>query len=124
MVAKIDGSESRLGPGESTVVRPGQSHTFRNGKADEPLVMDFWFDPAGNAEWMLQSLGDLATIRGGSWSKAPLLESAYILFRVRDEYRLAGMPGWVQDALFAPLAGLAKVTGRAKQFPPPPVFRA
>jgi hypothetical protein len=55
---------------------------------------------------------------GGSWKDAPLLEVAYLMHQVRDEYRLAGMPVLVQDLLFGLLARVAVLLGKTKEIAP------
>lgn len=101
--------------GESFLVPAGEAHTFRNGDKTTPVVARFWYEPALNIEWMLQSLGEWAMDRGGDWKKAPLLPAAYVMFILRREYRLAGMPSWAQDVLLGSLAAVARITGQAKR---------
>lgn len=60
-------------------------------------------------------MGEWAMDRGGDWRNVPLLPAACIMFRLRGEYRLAGMPFWLQDVLFGILTVVAHVTGQAKQ---------
>ena len=115
LVVVAGGRSVTLRTGESLVVAPGEAHTFRNGDKTTPVVAKFWYEPALNIEWMLQRLGEWAMDRGGDWKKVPLLSGAYVMFRLRREYRLAGMPFWVQDVLFAVLAGVAYVTGHARR---------
>jgi mannose-6-phosphate isomerase-like protein (cupin superfamily) len=115
LVLVADGRSVTLRAGESFLVAAGEAHTFRNGDKATPVVAKFWYEPALNIEWMLQTMGELAMERGGDWSKMPLLPAAYILFLLRKEYRLAGMPFWAQDMLFGFLAGVARVTGQARR---------
>ena len=82
-----------------------------------PMVARFWYEPALNMEWMLQTMGERAMARGGAWKNVPLLVAAYMLFMMRKEYRLGGMPFWLQDVLFGLLAGVAVITGQAKKVP-------
>jgi len=39
----------------------------------------------------------------------------YIFFKMRREYRLAGIPFWLQDAIFGIGAAIARLTGSAKK---------
>jgi mannose-6-phosphate isomerase-like protein (cupin superfamily) len=115
LVVEAGGRSVTLRSGESFVVASGERHTFRNGDAHTPVVASFWFEPALRTEWMLQSMGEWAMERGGDWKHVPLLPAAYMLFLMRKEYRLAGMPFWVQDVLFGALAGVAILTGQARR---------
>ena len=115
MVVVAGGRPVTLRTGESFLVAHGEAHTCRNGDKTTPVVAKFWFEPALNLEWMLQSMGEWAMDRGGDWKKVPLLPAAYILFLLRREYRLAGIPFWVQDLLFGVLGGVAHITGQAKR---------
>ena len=115
LVVVASGRSVTLQAGESYLVAAGEAHTFRNGDKTTPVVAKFRYEPALNIEWMLQSLGEWAMDRGGDWKNMPVLPAAYIMFILRREYRLAGMPSWAQDVLFGSLAALARVTGQAKR---------
>jgi Mannose-6-phosphate isomerase len=115
MVAMVNGKEVVANAGETILVLPGESHSFVNGNADEPLVAKFWYEPALNTEWMLQTMGDDAMKNGGDWEKVSLLPAMYIMYKMRREYRLAGMPYWLQDVIFGIGAGVAKMTGAARK---------
>lgn len=115
MVLTAGGRTVTLRAGESLEVRSGEAHTFRNGDQDTAVVAKFWYEPALNTEWMLQTMGGWAVARGGDWKNMPLLPATYLLFLLRKEYRLAGMPFWLQDILFGLLAGIAVITGQAKK---------
>lgn len=114
MVLKAGGRTVTLRAGESFEVRAGEAHTFRNGDQDTAVVARFWYEPALNTEWMLQTLGGWAVARGGDWKHVPPLPAAYLLFLLRKEYRLAGMPFWLQDVVFGLLAGIAVVTRQVR----------
>ena len=115
MVAVVGGKEIVANAGDTIIVQAGESHTFKNGNSTEPLVAKFWYEPALNTEWMLQTMGEDAMKNGGDWAKASTLPAMYIMYEMRREYRFAGMPGWLQDALFGLGAGIAKLTGVAKK---------
>ncbi len=114
LVLTVDGRTVTLRAGESCEVRAGEVHTFRNGDLRTPVVARFWYEPALQTEWMLQTMGGWAAARGGDWKRVPLLPTAYLLFLVRKEYRLAGLPFWLQDAVLGVLAGIAVITGQAR----------
>lgn len=114
MVLIAGGRTVTLQAGESLEVPSGEAHTFKNGDQGTPVVAKFWYEPALNTEWMLQTLGAWAVARGGDWNRLPLLPAAYVFFLVRKEYRLAGMPFWLQDVVFGVLAGIAVITGQVR----------
>lgn len=118
LVVDLGGKIVTVRAGETILVQPGEVHAPRNGSDTDPVVAKFWYEPALNMEWMLQGLGELAMARGGDWKHMPLLPAAHMLFTMRDEYRLGGMPFWLQDVIFGLLAALAVVTGSVKQVPP------
>ena len=115
MVAIINGKETLLKKGETVIVKAGEAHTFRNGSNSEELVARFWYEPALNMEFMLQTLGESAMENGGDWAKAPILPTMYLLYKAREEYRIAGIPFRLQDVLLGAFAGLAKLTGVHKK---------
>ncbi len=119
MVATVNGKEVVAQAGETILVQPGESHSFVNGSATEPLVAKFWYEPALNTEWMLQTMGEDAMKNGGDWEKMSLLPAMYIFYKLRREYRFSGMPYWLQDVIFGIGAGIAKMTGAAKKVPLP-----
>lgn len=121
MVLIAGGRTVTLRAGESFEVPSGTAHTFRNDDQDEPVVARFWYEPALHTEWMLQTLGEWAVARGGDWRKLPLLPASYLFFRMRKEYRLAGLPFWLQDLLLGSLAGIAMITGQARGLRYPPL---
>ena len=119
LVVTIGKKEVTLGPGESTVIRSGEAHNFRNASSTERVEAEFWYEPALNIEWMLQSMGESAMENGGDWKKMPVLPAMYLMWKLRREYRLAGMPYCLQDALFGIGAGIARLTGAHKRWPLP-----
>lgn len=115
MVAIVNGKEVVAQAGETILVLPGESHSFVNGSTTEPLVAKFWYEPALNTEWMLQTMGEDAMKNGGDWDKMSILPAMYMFYQLRHEYRFAGMPYWLQDVIFGIGAGIAKMTGAAKK---------
>lgn len=104
-----------LRPGESHIVPAGTPHTFRNAEPDIPAVARFWFEPALDIEWMLQTMGEIAMARGGDWKKTPLTVVGCLMFKLRGQYRVAGIPFWAQDLLCGLLTGVAHLTGVARR---------
>jgi mannose-6-phosphate isomerase-like protein (cupin superfamily) len=119
MVIIINGKESVLKQGEQAIVKAGELHTFKNGSKTEVLEAKFWYEPALNIEWSLQVMGEDAMERGGDWNNVSLLPAMYVMYKLRNEYRLGGMPYWLQDVIFGIAAFFAKITGADKKFPLP-----
>jgi mannose-6-phosphate isomerase-like protein (cupin superfamily) len=118
MVATVDGEAHEVEVGQRLELAPGQVHTFSNGSEREALVAHVTMAPALHFQWALSELARAAIRAGGSWDDLPFLEMAYIMYAVRDEYRVAGMPVVVQDVLFGVAARLASVLGRTKEIAP------
>ncbi len=115
LVLVAGGKSVTVRAGESFLVLAGELHKPRNDDKTTPVVAKFWYEPALHTEWMLQTMGECAMERGGDWRNVPLLHAACIVFRLRGEYRLAGMPFWLQDLLFGILTVVAHITGQAKR---------
>lgn len=111
----VNGKERTLQKGESVIVQRGEKHTFKNSSQTEPVEAKFWYEPALRLEWMLQTMGEDAMKKGGDWKKVSPLPAMYIMYKLRNEHRLAGMPFWLQNILFGMGAGLAKLTGAHKK---------
>ncbi len=115
MIAIVEGKEVVIKTGEKVIVKPGESHTFKNASKSEKLVAKFWYEPALNMEWMLQTFGEAAMKHGGSWANVSVLMMMYVMYKARKEYRIAGIPFWLQDVLLGFFAWLAEITGEAKK---------
>jgi hypothetical protein len=64
---------------------------------------------------MLQTMGEDAMANGGDWKNVSLLPAMYIMWKARKEYRIAGMPFWLQDIIFGIGAAVARLTGIHKK---------
>jgi len=120
LIMNVDGEEHVLGPGNKIIARAGQVHTFKNGSSSEPVIVNIYVEPALNFRWFIRESARLANENGGSWDDLSLLHGGYLLFKFRDEYRLGGIPFFLQDILFGLLAGVAKITGHTKSISPLP----
>lgn len=96
LIVVIDGIETTLHEGESVTIKRGQPHTFKNASDTKIVEAKFWFEPALHLEWMLQTIGEDAMKNGGDWKNASLLSTFYIMYHIRDEHRIAGIPLWIQ----------------------------
>ncbi len=115
MVAVVNGKEVMARAGDTIIVQANEDHSFINGSTTEPLVAKFWYEPALNTEWMLHTLGQDAMKNGGDWEKVSLLPAMYVMYKMRHEYRLSGIPVWLQNIVFGIGAAIAKWTGAAKK---------
>ncbi|MCC5908808.1 MAG: cupin domain-containing protein [Balneolaceae bacterium] len=118
LIIKIDGKESALKAGEKAVVKAGQVHTFKNGSDSEPVVVKGFIDPAHNFRWFIREMARSANERGGSWEDVSMIQAGYMLFLLRNEYRVGGIPFFMQNIIFGTLALLAKLSGQAKRITP------
>ncbi len=118
MIATVDKKEYSFEAGQSASVKAGQTHTLRNGSGTTPLVLRMWYEPVLHNEWFISEYAKAAIRNGGRWADIPLLEAGYILYEVRDEFRVGGIPIFLQDILFGVLAGLAKIMNKSKNIQP------
>ena len=121
MLIKINGKEQILEAGDKICVKAGETHTFKNGLDNQPLKVNARFEPAGHIEWMLTELAKSAIRNGGAWKNLPVLEIGYCMYEMRSEYRVGGMPFWLQDMVFGAFHFLAKATGASKNLKPLPI---
>jgi quercetin dioxygenase-like cupin family protein len=121
LVVTIDGSPRTLHAYDEVIVKAGQAHSFRNGSDTDPVSVRCYADPALGLYWFLSEAAKLAIVRGGSWKDLPLPEASWLLYNLRDEYRLAGIPFILQNILFGTLATVARITGRTRKIAPKPV---
>ena len=103
---------------QNHIVEAGQAHTFANGSECDPLVMRVAVEPALHFQWFLTEMAKSAIRGGGSWKDIPLLELAYLLFEMRDQYRVSEMPTIMQSGLFGFLSQLAQLFGKTGQIAP------
>ena len=118
MVAHLGKQNHIVEAGETLVVEAGQAHTFANGSESDPLVMRVAVEPALHFQWFLTEMAESAIRGGGSWKDIPLLELAYMLFEMRDQYRVSKMPTIMQSGLFGFLSQLAQLFGKTGQIAP------
>jgi Cupin domain len=110
----IEGERRKLKTGDKTEILKGQRHTYLN-ETDKKVEAKFGYEPALNIQWMLDTLESNDYKNGGNWNKIPLFETAFVLFHLRKEYRLAKLPFWAQDVLFGTLSKMAQMLGIKKK---------
>jgi quercetin dioxygenase-like cupin family protein len=118
MIVTVEGQTHRVATGETVVVEPGQMHTFANGSESDSLIIRGAVEPALHFQWFLSEMAKIAIRGGGAWNDVPLLEAGFLLYHMRDEYRLGGIPVVVQDLLFGALAWIAERVGRTRDIEP------
>jgi quercetin dioxygenase-like cupin family protein len=107
------------GPGDVVVVEPGKAHKFRNLDA-EGAVMRVQVRPALEMERLFET--SVALAEEGRVTKKGLprpLELALFVREFRDEVRGPGSPGWLQRAVLAPLAWIARRRGHDGRYVAP-----
>jgi mannose-6-phosphate isomerase-like protein (cupin superfamily) len=111
---KLEAKIFVLKEGEKIQIEKGQAHTYFND-TNEKVEARFTYEPALNIQWMLDTLESNDKKNGGDWNRIPIFETGYILFNLRDEYRLAKLPFWLQDVFFGTISTFAKILGISKK---------
>jgi mannose-6-phosphate isomerase-like protein (cupin superfamily) len=106
-VVTVNGEETVLLPGESVAVGAGEPHTIRNGD-EGPLVVRTILRPPGGYEAAIRALYGV-----GAGGRPDPLAVAAVLYRHREDVRLAGVPWRLQRPLLRVLAAAARALGRA-----------
>ena len=106
-VVTVSGEERVLLPGESVVVGAGDPHTIRNGD-EGPLVVRTTLRPPDGYEAAIRALYEL-----GAGGRPDPLGVAAVLYRHRDDVRLAGVPWRLQRPILRVLAVVARALERA-----------
>lgn len=105
-VVEVDGEKNTLLPGESVVVAAGNPHAIRND-GEKRLVVQTTLRPPGEFEAAIRALYGLATD-----GEPDSLGAAAVLYRHREDVRLASIPWNLQRPLLRVLAGIARILGR------------
>jgi len=109
--ARIDGSESELGPGDEVTIPPGVVHDWWNAGDEEAQVV-VEIDPGRRFEIMLSTLFGLANDGLTNEKGMPhLLQAAVIASEFRDVVEFVRPPRVVQRVLFAVLAPIGRALG-------------
>jgi quercetin dioxygenase-like cupin family protein len=104
------------GAGESVVVPAGKVHKFSN-HGDEPARARVEVVPALDMEELLRTTTQLAQEGNVMRSGMPKpLHLALFVKRFRREVRAPFPPGWVVQAVMAPVAALARLRGHAARY--------
>lgn len=122
IIVTANGAPHRVAAGESFTVPRGTPHCFHNA-VDETTDITIRFSPPGQ---QLRFFANFATIadKETGWFKPDgtphLLLMALILSEYPDCFIVAGLPGWLQRAVFGALAPLARWKGYALAIPAAP----
>jgi mannose-6-phosphate isomerase-like protein (cupin superfamily) len=116
----IDGRERIVGPGEAAVVPRGRPHYFANaGEGNAEITVEF--KPAQQHLRFFANFASLAEKHSQWFSSAGdpnLLLIALTLNTYRDHLHLAGIPAFLQRAIFAVLAPIARLRGYRLEIAP------
>ncbi len=124
MDLRLNGRRMQVSAGETISIPRGVAHTFGNASQEVPLVAKVSFSPGLNIEWYFTQLACSAIRNGGSWQDVPWLEAGTIHYALRNEYRLAWWPAWMQRLFFGTLTLMAKTTGAIKNIRPLSLYAA
>jgi quercetin dioxygenase-like cupin family protein len=107
----VDGTERRLGPGESITIPAGTPHHFLNDGEDDAVSIQEFRPALRTADFFrtffaLAERGELDDSGMPSLLRMSLLAPAF-----GDEIRVVRPPWWVQRAIFAVLAPIARLRG-------------
>jgi quercetin dioxygenase-like cupin family protein len=107
-------------PGDVVVVPPGVRHKFQNG-GDEEARVRVEVRPALRMEQLFETAVDLAEEgRTNSKGMPKPLDLALFVDEFKDEVTGPFLQGWLQRALLAPLAWIARKRGHGVRYAPRP----
>jgi mannose-6-phosphate isomerase-like protein (cupin superfamily) len=109
LVVRIQGKNNTLKAGERIVINKAESHTYFNATNDK-VTATFGYEPALNIQFLLDIFDSGDKKNGGNWNRFPILETGFVLYHFRKEYRLANLPFWLQDLVFGTLSKIAQIT--------------
>jgi quercetin dioxygenase-like cupin family protein len=116
----VNGSRHELEPGQRLNVPRGTPHYFRNGHEGETLLT-VTFRPGQQFLRFFLNMS-LATANHPEWydekGEPPLLLRALALHAYAGHGYAAGIPVWLQRALFAALSPVARLKGYRLSVPP------
>lgn len=101
------------GPGETIAFKPGEAHRFWNAGDDELRCVGY-IEPAHNVEYILAALYASMQRRGGAQPHP--FDAAFLAWRYRSEFGIAGIPVVVQRCVFPILVGIGSLSGRYGQY--------
>lgn len=105
-VVTVRGEETVLLPGESVVLDAGDPHTIRNGD-ERHVVVRTTLRPPGEFETAIRTLYGL-----GAGGRPNPLSIAAVLYRHREDVRLASVPWRLQLPILRVLTAVARALGR------------
>jgi quercetin dioxygenase-like cupin family protein len=113
----LRGEERTLREGDEVAITPGTPHRLWND-ADEEVRFEAVIEPALRMETLIETLFGLG--RDGKLNKTgrpSILQSAIILDEYSEEFRLAGVPAFLQRIVFGTLAPIGKLFGYKASYP-------
>lgn len=111
---QVAGQEPALArAGETILFRAGEPHRFWNAGTGE-LHCTACIDPAGNAEFFLESLFSSQKTSGGR--RPALFDLAYLTHRYRSEYRVMLVPPLVQKLAFPIVVVIGHLLGKYRKY--------
>jgi mannose-6-phosphate isomerase-like protein (cupin superfamily) len=117
-IFRIEGGERTAKPGEVITVPVGVTHIFRNGGAEELVMISEYRPGLKSVETFFATFFGLAADGKLSRRGRPrLLQSVLTLWEVRDYFIVTRPPPVVQRLLFPPLAALARLRGYRASYP-------
>ena len=101
----------KLRPDETAVIEPNTLHDFWiEDNTDIKFIARI--TPALNFEWMLREI--FASCNRRNSAEPSPFDGSYVIAKLKGEYTLGDVPGFVQKIIFPIIAGIGKMFGLVK----------
>jgi mannose-6-phosphate isomerase-like protein (cupin superfamily) len=111
---QLEGEEPKYaGVGETVFFKRGVTHCFWNAGKDE-LNCFGWIKPANNIIFYLTALYNSVNETGTE--KPNRFDSAYLLYRYRNEFDIPEIPKFVKSLVVPAAYGIGKLSGKYRKF--------
>lgn len=108
---RINGTVKELKAGEQLNIKPNTAHSMWNPSATTAVV-NWKVQPALSTEYFLETgMGLAAAGKVNAKGLPPVLQTALLLRKYKNVFRLAKPPYFLQRMVFGALAPVARVTG-------------